>query len=405
MEETPPTFRDFGIHPEGLKPPAAARIRSYLSTGPIVGQYIFTGIVAVLGLGLAVAFVLTLPLALAVLGAAAALIGFAAIIHLATHNDYRWIELDGNTLRARHLYFGRTVERSLEEIDCLGTMVYQVRTDTTDMMELLLGRVKGVEIRFRDLRTPLRIVRADPAMTNAAELIEAVLYRMQQLRPLQSEIVNWEGKPLVRRVFWQGDEPRTPPGKVLKLCLGLVIFFAVLFGMVCAFVWLKVHEQYAVGSQPPHEMTLRTLIEQGPGSNRHVTITDFEGGGHVMESEEKRWKMVWVALFPRGTPPQERKEIKAVVWSDRIGNEAQLRVWLRQDRITGICSATPRSKFGTSLGPMLVDANPGSTLTAAWSIDELTQRPSSAEVTGTLNGAIGCFAAVLLAALIVFWLK
>ena len=30
--------------------------------------------------------------------------------------------------------------------------------------------MKGVEIRFRDRRTPLRILRADPAMTNATPL-------------------------------------------------------------------------------------------------------------------------------------------------------------------------------------------------------------------------------------------
>src|SRR5262245_45216940 len=111
MAEHPPTFRDFGIIPEDLQPPAE-KIRSFLSTGAIVGQVIGTGIVSVLGVGLMVLFALTMPLPLSLLGCAAALTGFGALVYLATHNDYRWVQLEGNTLRAKQLYTGRTIERS-----------------------------------------------------------------------------------------------------------------------------------------------------------------------------------------------------------------------------------------------------------------------------------------------------
>src|SRR5262249_35015885 len=151
--------------------------RSFFSAGRVVGQYVATGLVSALGLGLMVLFARTMPPPLSWLGGAAALTAFRAFVFLATHNDYRWGELEGNILRARHLYTGRTIERSIDEIESLGTMVYQVRRLETRVIENLLGRVKGVEIRFRDRRTPLRILRADPAMTNAQELIEAVLYR------------------------------------------------------------------------------------------------------------------------------------------------------------------------------------------------------------------------------------
>src|SRR5262249_3713216 len=148
---------------------------------------------------------------------AAALTGFGALIHLVVHNDYRWVELDGSTLRARHLYTGRTIERSIEDIDSLTTMVYQVGGTITLAIEKLLGRIKGVEIGFRDRRTPLRILRADPAMTNATELIEAVLYRMRQRRELETEIVNWQGQPLVRRVYWKGEQPAPPRSNKVKV--------------------------------------------------------------------------------------------------------------------------------------------------------------------------------------------
>ncbi len=402
MAEQSSAFRDFGILPVGLSPPAE-RVRSYLSTGRIVGQYIGTGLVAALGVGFAVLFAFALPLPLALLAAAAALAGFAAIIHLMTHNDYRWVELDGDTLRARRLYTGRIIERSIADIDSLGTMVYQVRRVATLAIERLMGRVKGVEIRFRDRRTPLRILRADPAMTNAAELIEAVIYRMRQLRELETEIVNWQGEPLVRRVFWKGEQPARPPGKALKLWAALLMFFALMLGLVGSFSWLTIHERHEVGSLPPHEMPLRALIENGPGANRHVTVTDFQPGGYAVETKSKAWTDVWVALFPSGARGEERKEIKAVVSSSYIHGDPELQQWLRRGRISGICTAAPTSNFGTTLGPTLVKANPGCTLSSAWSIEELREPPSAAEVTVTLAISVGCFALVVVLALLVFW--
>ena len=405
MAEQESSFRDFGILPAGVRPPAG-RVRCWLSTGRVVGQWIGTVLVASVGVILAVVFLIFLPLPLSLLGAAAALIAFAAFVHLATHNDYRWIELDGSTLRARRLYTGRTIERSIDEIDSLTTMVYQVGGPTTAVLEELLGRVKGVEVRFRDRRTPLRILRADPAMTNAAELIEALLYRMRQQRALDTEIVNWLGKPLVRRVWWKGATPGKPPGKVLKLLLALLIFFALVTGGVCGAVWLRVQDQYEGGKLPPHELDLRTLIEQGPGANRHVTITGYEPGGYVKESETSAhgtlWKLVWVPLFPAGARPEQRRDIKVVVESRQIAGETALRQWLSVGRITGICSAQPRTNWGKQRGPLLSQANDGSTLTAAWSIDVVGQPPSAAEVTGTWAGAVGGFAVVLVLAALVF---
>lgn len=403
MAEQESSFRDFGILPVGLKPPAD-RVRCFLSTGRVVGQWIGTGLVGSVGVALAVVFTVFFPPPLSLLATAATLVAFAAFVHLATHNDYRWIELDGNTLRARRLYTGRTIERSIDEIDSLTTMVYQVGGDTTAVLEALLGRVKGVELRFRDQRTPLRILRADPAMTNAAELIEALLYRMRQQRELDTEVVNWVGKPLVRRVWWKGETPGKPPGKVLKLVLALLMFFALVVGGAFGAVWLKVQDQYEGGKLPPHEIDLRTLIERGPGANRHVTITGYQPGVYVKESKGNLWTQVWVPLFPAGARPEEFREIKVVVESSRISGEAVLRQWLSRGRITGICSATPRTRWGTKLGPLLSQANGGSTLTAAWSIGEVGEWPRAAEVTETWAGAVGGFAAVLILAALVFLL-
>jgi hypothetical protein len=78
-----------------------------------------------------------------------------------------------------------------------------MRNDIAHLTEALIGRVRGVEIRFRDKRTPIRISRADPAMTHAKELIEAIAYRMSEIGEIDAEVVEFEGKPLVRRIYWK----------------------------------------------------------------------------------------------------------------------------------------------------------------------------------------------------------
>ncbi len=147
-------------------------------------------------------FGLTLSLPVNVLAAAAPLAGFGYIVYRATRNDYAWVELDGETLRAKHLYTGRVVERSIEEVEDLLTLVFQVRT-AASLITVWLGRVRGIMIRFHDQRTPLQVCRADPAMKNAKELIEAIIYRMSEKGEVDAEVINLEGKPLIRRIQWK----------------------------------------------------------------------------------------------------------------------------------------------------------------------------------------------------------
>lgn len=83
--------------------------------------------------------------------------------------------------------------------------------------------------------------------------------RMSQLRELGAEIINREGRPLVRWIHWRGETRSAPPGKLLKALL------------VC-------------------------LI--GRGNN---------------------WTNVWIALFPAGVEGAE--EIKVVVSSKAVRDE------------------------------------------------------------------------------------
>lgn len=400
MPDQPSSFRDFGILPEGLQPPEGT-IRAYFSTGRLIGQYIGTSIVAVLGLGIAYLFVWLAPMPLSLLGCAAAFLGFGAFVHLITHNDYRWVELDGDTLRARHLYTGRTIERSVDEIDSSSTMFYQARRLETVIIEKWLGRIKGIEIRFRDRRTPLRILRADPAMTNAEELIQGVLYRLSQAGELDADVENVDGKPLLRNIHWKGQEPGKPPSRTWKMALTSLMLLGLVFGTILGLLGVQEQELRDVGSVPPQELTATALIKDGPGANRHVIVTDFRAAGYAIGTTNKGdWSQVWIALFPKDAP---RNDIKIVFSSKVIRSPGMLRQTMDTGRVKGICSATLRTSWGTVLGPELEKANPGCTLTAAWSIDELREIPSAASVQAITTGGTVCLAAVVLLSLVLFW--
>src|SRR5205807_1608280 len=101
---------------------------------------------------------------------------FGSIVYIATRHDFAWVELDRNILFARHLYSGKVIVRKISEIEELITHVFLVRTEISQVHEALFGRIRGIEIRFGDGRTPLRVWRADPAMTNALSFMQALIF-------------------------------------------------------------------------------------------------------------------------------------------------------------------------------------------------------------------------------------
>lgn len=203
MRDEPDFFRDYGIIPYDMPPPAAGTIRCFLSWGHVIGQYVFSVIMLGFGLGIGILFAFTLPSPLNVLASATAFAGFGFLIYIATRNDYVWVELDEDVLRAKHLYMRWIIERPIEEIEDLLTLVFQIRSLEAEIVEAWLGRVRGIEIRFRDQRTPIRISRTDPAMRNAKELIEAVIYQMARKGPVDAEFIDFQGKPMIRRIYWK----------------------------------------------------------------------------------------------------------------------------------------------------------------------------------------------------------
>jgi hypothetical protein len=398
MAEPSLTFRDFGILPEGLPEPPP-RVEAFFSTGQVIGQYIFTGIVSALGLGLVVVFALFVPLPLNLLACAAAVAGFGAVLFRATRNDYGRVVLEGDTLRCTHLYTGRVLERRLSDIENLGTLFLAVGGLQTAVIEGLFGRVKGVVIRFRDGRTPLSIMRADPAMTNAKELIEAILYRMSRIRELDAQIINLDGQPMVRCIHWKG-EPPAPRASDASIIVTCMMFLAGMFGSILAFLGGIEQSTRALVSAPPNAITAAGLIADGPGATRHLTITGFEPGGYVIETDKAgAWREVWVALFPAGA---ERAEINLVLSTKSVRDVEGLRRLLAGGRVTVLSEAAPSTGWA-KVGPNLVQANNGCQLSSAWRVQEVGDIPSASTVAWIMAGSAACLALVLAFAAALVW--
>jgi hypothetical protein len=45
----------------------------------------------------------------------------------------------------------------------------------------------------------------EQSSAQAKLFVEALIYRMWQLAPVDAEIIDLRGKPLVRRIFWEDD--------------------------------------------------------------------------------------------------------------------------------------------------------------------------------------------------------
>jgi hypothetical protein len=390
-------FSEFNLPPEAQLPSV---VRSYFSSGRIAGQYIASYLALSLGLALAATLGYFLPFPLNLLGSAAAALGCLAFVFVVTRHDHRWIELDGQTLRAKHLYTGLVLERSVAEVESLRAIVHQGQGALdTFLIHKLLGRLKGMEICFRDGATPLRVMLSDPAMTNARELIAALLYRMSEQGELEAEIIEFHGQPLARTVHYQGEGAEKSKGNAVTVYLVCALGMALLFGTLLGFWWQQEKIRQEIIAVPPHELTVAELIKDGPGINRHVTITDFQTGGLAFEGQRGNWTQVWVAMHPTGPVP---REIQAVLSSTTIRNQAMLVQQLQAGRVTGIVSAEPRTSWGATLGPNLVQANDGLPLTAAWEIEDAGVSLTAMQVHWLQYGEIACFVGVMVLSVTIF---
>ena len=238
MPEKTPSFRDFGILPNDLPPPAET-IRCFFSTGRIVGQYIGTGLASALGLGLAVLIALTMPLPLSLLGCARRWPGLGPSCIWRRTTTIAGLSWRATPFGPSTFTRDARLNAPSMKLRAWARLSTRIRRAETVVMENLLGRVRGVVIRFHD-RAPFIMI------------IELAFH---------AEIVNFAGQPCTN--IHEGRKGKPTIRKLLKLSLS------------CPSPCVVTTSLYWPQNTPPShpKNSLRSL--NGPGTNRHVTLTDF----------------------------------------------------------------------------------------------------------------------------------
>ena len=197
-------FRDFGLDPSTVDRPVEPRVRASFSLPQMLAQWLGTGVMTCVGLGIAFAL-WHLPDPWPVPAALFGAIAGGYIVWRGTRLDLAWVELEGTTLRSRHLYTSRERERDLSEVSEIVPVVLSRVAMETRIAGALWGRIKAFLIRFEDGGAPIQICCTDPAMRNARELMQAILFQLSELGELHADVRSVEGSPLIVRIAWRNQ--------------------------------------------------------------------------------------------------------------------------------------------------------------------------------------------------------
>ncbi len=123
--------------------------------------------------------------------------------------------------------------------------------------------------------------------------------------------------------------------------LGIVLVF---LGSVLAVVGWQERGLAAAASEKPEEISLKDLIARGPEGNPHVILRDFElcNGDYVVEEHYGHWTKIWVPIVPTdpnnpdAEPPEHPTNIRALLFSVNVANEADIANRLDQPRIQAL---------------------------------------------------------------------
>lgn len=193
-------LRTYGILPE-RSAPRRGLIRSSLTRGNIIGQWIAFALFGVGPILLGLLLLIVVPVFSVRLGLGMFFCGLGLILGFLIARDVNeWVELEGDTLRWKHLFTRRVHERRISEIEQVVTLTLAIRTVAVRITEGIFGRIKGFEFRFPGMKQGVRVFRADPAMTNIRELLEGIVSQMYQHGEVIPEIIDLDGLPLVRRL-------------------------------------------------------------------------------------------------------------------------------------------------------------------------------------------------------------
>jgi hypothetical protein len=99
-------------------------------------------------------------------------------------------------------------------------------------------------------------------------------------------------------------------------------------------------------SAQPEEISLKSLLARGAAGNAYIIVTDFELCDNLVhqfnERSKENWTHIWIPIVPadevnrNDKAPLIPKNVKALFFSTKIRNEAELEAKLNQPKVQGM---------------------------------------------------------------------
>ena len=163
----------------------------------------------------------------------------------------------------------------------------------------------------------------------------------------------------------------------------------------------------------PQQITCSDLGQFGPGSNAYVEMTEFLlcDFSFVYEEQVGQWSKIWVPAVPVNGEYHQKimqlvestsdtittdmfpmpTDIKVIVKSEKIKNEAQLSQVSNQDTIRGVV-VNKIEKLGSEERNILSSSYPGVDFRSVWILQERRQPAGIGKMFGLGAGGLGLMA-------------
>lgn len=123
-----------------------------------------------------------------------------------------------------------------------------------------------------------------------------------------------------------------------------LMLFTLMGAAACALFGAEDYRISTQSSQEPEEISLRALLERGPGGNPNIVLKDFSLFDEYVTQKKRlaqRWTKVWVPIIPtdgdEGAAGQPAA-IRAFLYSENVGSEEELRQRFDKPRLRGMVS-------------------------------------------------------------------
>lgn len=178
----------------------------------------------------------------------------------------------------------------------------------------------------------------------------------------------------------------------------LMIIMIVVGGMLCYWGY----QEWALANVAGHEprtITAEQLVQNGPGKNAHVVVTDFVLGENFVASQFKNsstWTDVWVPVIPLNDELVDPDNVRLIIKASGIKDEQALQKFGARPSFQGMV-INEIDSIGSEEEKLLKKEYPKTDFSKCW-IVEVDRKPASS---GKIFGLLGAGVALIVVGIVI----